>query len=156
MFAVAIATMFSAQSKSDSATAEGKYSIGVRATDFGFRNEAGLTNLNAGIQAAIFAKNKLALVGGVNYVSTHNRTSNVNDWFYNAGMKYYFGGFLPVQVDWNGSIGSTSNLEFVGTQLGYAWFPSKSVSIETKVRYDFTTQNRNNVFSGGVDVNFFF
>ena len=58
-----------------------------------------------------------------------------------------------VQVDFNG----VDKENFIGTQLGYAFFPSKNFSIEPNARYDFALKNSyEDKFSLGVGFNYFF
>lgn len=174
VFAMLFATMFTAQvnqqdgvavesglTRAQVATQEGNYTIGLNTSGLGFSTvKDGLTTFNAGATFGAFAAQNFAIVGQVGYGSLHYGDTNVNDWTYGAGVKYYMGSRVPLQVDWKGSTGSTvqPSASFVGTQLGYAMFPARNLSVEPTLRYDWS-MNRDNykdVFSGGVSVNVFF
>lgn len=141
------------------ATQEGNYIVGLNTTSLGFTNVDKATNINAGVTVGAFAKDNLAIVASLGYQSLHVNSVNTNDWTYGAGVKYYVGSILPIQVDWKGSIGNNHNpsTSFVGVQGGYAWFPFSNFSIEPTVRYDFSTKSQyQDVFSGGLGFNLFF
>lgn len=159
MVTVFLVTLFSAQDEQTKTTQESNYMVGLNSTSLGFTNVNKNTNVNVGITLGAFVAKDLALVVNTGYQSTHSKNFNSNDWFYGAGAKYYFESVVPFQVDWRGSTGSNINpsTSFVGTQLGYAWFPFKNFSIEPKLRYDFSTKkDYENIFSGGLDFNVFF
>ena len=84
----------------------------------------------------------------------------MNDWTYGAGVKYYVGSVVPLQVDWKGSTGSTvqPSASFVSTQIGYAWFPFRNISVEPTLRYEMSTNRSDypNALKGMVSVNAFF
>jgi hypothetical protein len=142
------------------ATQSGNHFVGVNTSGLGFTTvKDGATNVNVGVNAGIFATQNVALVGKVGYGSNHYNGVNTNDWNYGAGMKVYLGSVLPIQVDWTGSKGSTVKpaTSYVGTQLGYAWFPFDNFSIEPTLRYDWSlSDNYKHVFSGGLGANLFF
>lgn len=156
--------MFMAQetnlTRAKAATQEGNFVVGVNATNIGFTNvKDGATNINAGVSVGAFAKDNLAVVANVGYATTNYNSVNTNDWFYGAGLKYYLGSVVPLQVDWKGSVGNNFHpgASFVGVQGGYAWFPFKNFSVEPTVRYDFSTKDAyQNVFSGNLGLNLFF
>lgn len=147
-------------SRAKEATQEGNIMVGVNATNIGFTNvKGGATNINAGVSVGAFAKDNLAVVANLGYATTNYNGVNTNDWFYGAGLRYYVGSVVPIQVDWKGSVGNSFHpgASFVGVQGGYAWFPFKNFSIEPTVRYDFSTKDQyENVFSGQLGFNLFF
>jgi hypothetical protein len=146
-------------SRAKEATKEGNYIVGVSATNIGFTNVSGNTNINGGISVGAFAKDNLAVVANVGYATTNYNGVNTNDWFYGGGLRYYVASVIPVQVDWRGSTGSNFHpgASFVGVQGGYAWFPFKNFSVEPTVRYDLSTKTEyENVFSGNLGFNLFF
>lgn len=164
VLAMAMSTMFMAQStnveKGKQATQVGNYTVGLSSTNLGFTNVDKSTTLNVGLDAGYFVAPQLAVKASVGYTSTHFKDFNSNDWSYGVGVKYYVAGVVPVQVDWNGSTGNNFNpsSSFVGTQLGYAFYPSSSFSIEPALRYNISTDKKvdSNVFSGAVSFNLFF
>lgn len=163
VFAMIFATMTFAQtnlSKSDVATSQGTYVLGLNATNIGFTNVEKDTKFGVGLNLGAFVQDRLALVGKVGYGSSHFEGLNTNNWTYGAGVKYYLAGILPLQVDWNGATGNSykPSASYVGTQVGFALFPFDNFSVEPRVRYDISTQKQNypNVFSGGLDFNLFF
>lgn len=141
------------------ATQEGNYMVGVNTTSLGFTNIKDATNVNAGLTVGTFAKDNLAVIVSGGYQSQHVNGVNTNDWFYGAGVKYYLGSLIPIQVDWKGSTGNSNNpsKSYVGFQGGYAWFPFSNFSIEPAIRYDLSTKTEHeDVFSGALGFNLFF
>lgn len=141
------------------ATQEGNYMVGLSATNIGVTNINGNTNFNGGISVGAFAKDNLAVVGNVGYSTAQFDGVNTNDWFYGAGLRYYIGSVVPLQVDWKGSVGNSFHpgASFVGAQGGYAWFPFNNFSVEPTVRYDWATRpGYENVFSANLGFNLFF
>ena len=146
-------------SKADVATQKGTYVLGLNGTGLGVTNVNDVTNVNVGASFGGFVADRFALLFNVGYGTTFYQGSSVNDWAYGAGAKYYLGGVMPLQVDWSGSTGNSvhPSTSFVGTQLGYAWFPFTNFSIEPAVRYDISTKDEYaNVFSGRLGFNLFF
>lgn len=140
-------------------TVEGNSFVGVRSTDLGFRNQAGVTTLGVGLQAGHFVQNDLALVAQAGYRSVHADGFNANDWTYGAGVKYYFDSKVPFQIDWNGSTGSFTQpaVSNLGLQLGYGIPLGARFNLEPTLRYDISlNEHYENAFSGGVGVNYFF
>lgn len=160
--AVIVAGMFNAQTnveKGLNATKSGNYTVGLNTTSLGYTNSDGHQAFNIGASAGAFVTDGLALVASLGYKSDHVSKNNSNDWYYGAGVKYYVGGVLPLQVDWKGSTGNSyhPSTSFVGVQGGYAWFPFNNFSVEPNVRYDFSTKDEyKDVFSAGLGFNLFF
>lgn len=142
------------------ATQSGNYMVGVNTSGIGFSSlKDGESTVNAGATVAAFATQNVAIIAKVGYGSNHYNGVNTNDWSYGAGMRVYLGSVLPIQVDWTGSEGNTVRpaTSYVGTQLGYAWFPFSNFSIEPTLRYDWSiAKEHKHVFSGGVGANLFF
>lgn len=159
-----IATLGFAQTSvqnSQEATREGKTMIGVKSTGLGFTNIGDVTRTDVGLEGGKFVADRLAVVATVGYQALNSPSlKDQNNWTYGAGLKYYLADRFPVQLDWNGVTGNSYNPSgsFIGTQLGYAWFPYKNFSVEPRLRYDFSTDRSkyNNVFSGGVGFNLHF
>ena len=63
---------------------------------------------------------------------------------YKIGAKYYFKGLIPVELSYNGiGFGDADlNPTYVGTQIGYALFLGKNVSIEPGIRYNLATHKQ--------------
>lgn len=163
VFAMLFATMsFSQETNSErasQATQSGNYVLGLNSTGLGFSNVEKATDFNAGVSAGVFVEDGLALLANLGYGSSHFNDVNVNSWNYGVGAKYYIADVLPLQLDWNGSTGNgiSPNTSYIGTQLGYAWFPFRNFSVEPKLRYSFSTKDEYpDVFSGGVGFNLFF
>lgn len=165
VFAMLFATMFYAQKNqqevAQEATQVGNYTVGLNTSGLGFSTvKDGPTTVNVGLTFGGFLAQNFALVGQVGYDSFHYDNVNMNDWTYGAGVKYYVGSVVPLQVDWKGSTGSTvqPSASFVSTQLGYAWFPSKNLSVEPTLRYEMSTNRSDypNALKGMVSVNAFF
>lgn len=159
MITLMIATLGFSQStsvqNSQEATRTGNYMVGVKTTGLGFTNVQDVTRVDVGLEGGVFVADRLALVGSTGYQSLNSKYfQDQNNWMYGLGAKYYIADMFPLQVDWNGATGNSYNpsASFVGTQLGYAWFPYKNFSIEPRLRYDFSTDRTRyeNVFSGGV------
>ena len=165
VFAMLFATMFYAQKNqqevAQEATQVGNYTVGLNTSGLGFSTvKDGPTTVNAGLTFGGFLAQNFALVGQVGYDSFHYNNVNMNDWTYGAGVKYYVGSVVPLQVDWKGSTGSTvqPSASFVSTQIGYAWFPFRNISVEPTLRYEMSTNRSDypNALKGMVSVNAFF
>lgn len=155
---VVLMTMFNAQAVTKPALAKDGFSVGLNSTGFGFSTvrDSGVRNTNVGFEAGWFVVDKLQAVGGLGYENTHVKNVGTVDekLTYLGGFKYYVENVFPVQLDFNGD--SKGN-EYVGTQVGYAWFPSSNFSVEPRLRYDFATERGNkDVFSAGLGFNYFF
>lgn len=107
-----------------------------------------------GVQGGYFVAENLAGIAGLGYSVVKFDGDVIQEGVsYQVGAKYYINGAIPVQADFNG----VEDENFIGTQLGYAFFPSKNFSIEPNVRYDFALKDTyNNIFSFGVGFNYFF
>ena len=108
-----------------------------------------------GLQGGHFVVDNLAVIAGASYNATrivdHGTTSE--NYGYQVGLKYYLLKQIPVQVDYNG----VDSSDYLGTQAGYAFFPSKNFSSEPHVRYDFGLKERvDDRFSFGFGFNYFF
>lgn len=158
-FAQTNATVTTSKENAVEATKSGNKFVGLNTSSLGFTNTDGVTNTNVGLELGAFAVDNLAVVGTVGYGATTSENFNTNDWFYGAGLRYYVGSVLPLQVDWKGSTGNSfhPSTSYVGFQGGYAWFPFKNFSIEPTLRYDLSTKTEyKNTFSGKVGFNLFF
>ena len=140
---------------------KGSNFVGVRATNLGFSNYDKVTTYGAGLQGGHFIQNNLAIVAGVGYTAVSAKNYNANDWNYEAGLKYYVGKVLPIQIDWNGATGNFSNpsKSNLGFSLGYAIFLGKNnnFNIEPGIKYNVSLKDDyKNMFSGGIGANYFF
>lgn len=165
VFAMFFATLGMAQSqnvsRADVATQKGNYTVGLNTSGLGFSTvKDGLSTFDAGLNVGGFVEDRLALVAKVGYGSLHYGETNLNDWSYGAGLKYYMAGVLPLQLDWSGSTGSTvqPDASFVGARIGYAWFVGKNISIEPQLGHQWSTNRDNypNMWKGSVGINAFF
>ena len=124
-------------------TGAGSSFVGLNSTGLNFATvqDSGVKNYNVGVQAGHFVVDKLAVVAGVGYNAT--RVKNVGttneDLTYLGGFKYYVENVLPVQLDYNG----VDKDNYLGTQLGYAFFPAKNFSVEPTIRYDIALKDNN-------------
>ena len=112
-------------------------------------------NYGFGVQGGHFVAEDLAVIAGAGYNATRivDRGTVAESYSYQAGLKYYLLKQIPVQVDYNG----VDSSDYLGTQAGYAFFPSKNFSIEPHVRYDFGLKERvDDRFSFGFGFNYFF
>lgn len=141
-------------------TQAGQSFVGVRATNLGFSTTDGQTSVAVGADVGHFVANNLAVVGNVGFQIADTRNSETSGFAYGAGLKYYLGGVVPVQVDWNGTAVGGDNRVYrsnVGTSLGYAFFLTPKVSLEPTLRYNISlNDNQKNTFSGNFGVNYFF
>lgn len=116
--------------------------------------DSGVKVFQIGAQGGYFLENNLAAVAGLGYNSKRvNKSTASEDFSYLVGAKYFIQSVLPVQVDYNG-VGSE---DYIGTQLGYAFFPSENFSVEPNARYNFALKdNYKNIFSLGIGFNYHF
>lgn len=145
---------FSFAQTSAGTTFVGVSSNSITGLNYSTVKDSKVSNFQAGLQGGHFFKDKLAVVGGLGYqVVRYDGTTIAEGLSYQAGAKYYVANVIPVQVDFNG----VDKTNFIGTQLGYAWFPSSNFSIEPNVRYDFALKDTyKDRFNFGVGFNYFF
>lgn len=154
VFAMLFATMSFAQFSA------GTSFIGVGTTsptgmNFSTVRDSGVRNYQVGLEGGHFLVNKLAVVAGAGYNVTRVKDVGTTDEAisYKAGFKYYVENVLPVQVDYNG----VDNLNYVGTELGWAFKLANNFTLEPKVRYDFALKNEEkDRFTAGFGFNYFF
>lgn len=133
----------------------GVSSNSVTGINFSTERDSGVRNYQFGVQGGHFFANRLALVAGAGYQSTRIKDVGTVDEAisYQAGLKYYVESILPVQIDYNG----IDKANYFGTQVGYAYFPSRNFSIEPNLRYDFGLKDDlKDRFSFGVGFNYLF
>ena len=132
----------------------GVSSNSVTGVNYSTVKDSGVKTFQMGVQGGYFVANNLAGIAGVGYqVLRANKQTVYEGVSYQVGGKYYVESKVPVQVDFNG----VDKVNFIGTQLGYAFFPSKNFSIEPNARYDFALKNSyEDKFSLGVGFNYFF
>lgn len=168
MMLMFVTVMLSAQTNlqnADLATTKGTYMVGLKSTNVGFSTtkDTGV-NIDVSLEAGYFFAPRTAFVFGAGY-DTYIQTKeaanlgydSMNAWTYMAGLKHYLGSVVPVQVDYNGSTGNGINMNAIGVQAGYAFFPSSKFSIEPALRYNIgLAENDVNVFSGAIGFNYLF
>ena len=153
LFAILVSSLSFAQIKKNSAYV-GVSSNSVTGINYQSVEKSKAKTFNVGLQGGYFVIDNLAAIAGVGYNLNKYGGNVVSEAIsYQFGGKYYIANVLPLQADFNG----VEDVNYIGTQLGYAWFPSKNFSIEPNVRYDFALKNYyENKFSFGVGFNYFF
>ncbi|MBB1194803.1 hypothetical protein DNC80_14125 [Flavobacterium sp. SOK18b] len=113
----------------------------VGSTALYFSNTNGVNAFNIGAEGGYFIKDNLALKLGLGYGEIDGVGEPIA---YKVGAKYYIKGMIPVELSYNGiGFGEPDlNPTYVGTQIGYALFLGKNVSIEPGVRYNFATHKQ--------------
>lgn len=146
---------------------KGKIMVETNFTPFGTGNSGfsysktdGSKAWQVGASAGYFVMNKLAVKAGIGYSKTEleldfgGGTSAIIDrdaLTYQIGAKYYIINCIPVQVDFNGTKLGDVKTNFIGGQVGYAWFIKDNMALEPAVKYNLgVNDNSGNVFSAGL------
>ncbi len=102
-------------------------------TAFYYSSIDGNSEWNVGADLGYFIKDNFALKFGFGY--GHNDEED-NPFAYKLGMKWYMFGMLPLGLDFTGVSQGDFNANYLGGQLGYAWFVSDRLSLEPTLRYN--------------------
>ena len=113
----------------------------VGTTAMYFSSSDGITSYNIGAEGGYFIKDNLALKLGLGYGEIDGNGEPIA---YKIGAKYYLKTMIPIELSYNGvGFGSAdANPTYVGTQIGYALFLGKNISIEPGIRYNIATHKQ--------------
>lgn len=104
-------------------------------TAFSLMSSDGFTMWSVGADAGYFVADNLAIRAGLGYTDFDEGDGI---FVYKIGGKYYIDGQFPVGADFTGTSSSGDNANWVGLQIGYAWFVADNISIEPTLRYNLT------------------
>lgn len=140
--------------------------FGSGSTGFAYSKSGGVKSWQVGGSAGYFVIDKLAIKAGIGYGKTEQEINlgelgsanfNINMLTYQIVAKYYIINYIPIQVDFNGGKQNDLKTNFIGGQVGYAWFIKDNIGLEPAIKYNIGLGDySSNVFSAGLGVSIHF